>query len=387
MATDLGISSVLDSVKSLESKVEACRSEFDETRHLPEGLRGELIDRGLYRLWTPSDLGGMELSPTDAVRVIVELARLEGAFGWNAMIPAAYSMLAGHMQREAAESIFGPPDAIVAGHLQPGGKAIVAGDHYEASGHWSFGSAGNEANWFLGQCIIEGEGAPSPSVPGMPPMRLLFAPADECQIHDVWQTWGLRGTGSNDYSMDQVRIPMSHSADLFANKPVHDGALYRMPALATMIALVASVPIGIARAAVEIGTELMQTKRRFPTGELYSEREVVQAGIAHAENLVGAAEALLVHRLQAVWTAVQEGESPLMRDRALMRGAAAHVGETCVEAVDLVCELAGTNAIFQTGRLERCSRDVHTARAHIAVSHNGLVEAGSALFGGLSPTV
>ena len=387
MATVETVSSLLDRVQSLESKIEDCRSDFDENRRLPVGLRAELVDRGLYRLWTPADLGGLELSPPDAIRVISELSRLEGALGWNVMIPAAYSLVAGHLSRDASEHVYGAVDSVVAGHLQPGGKAIVDGGHFEASGRWSFGSAGGEATWFLGQCFIEGQDAPQSSVPGMPPMRLLFAPAAECEIHDVWHTWGLRGTGSNDYSMNRVQIPLDHSADLFANAPVHKGPLYRMPTLPTMIALVAAVPLGIARAALDIGTEVMTEKRRFPTGELYSEREVVQAGIARAENLVGAAEALLLRRLETVWSTVQRGESPAVRDRALMRAAAAHVGESCVQAIDLVCELAGTNAIFQSGRLERCSRDVHTARAHTAVSPNGLVEAGSVLFGGWSPTV
>lgn len=385
VATELD--SILARVRSLEQLVESRRDEFDAVRQMPGGISGELLERELYRLWTPRDLGGLQLDPPDALRVISELARLEGAVGWNTMIPAAYSMLAGHMEREAAEHVYGPADAVVAGQLQPGGKATLNGETFEVTGRWSFGSAGSEANWLLGQCILEGEGVPEPSIPGMPPMRLLFAPASECEIHDTWDTSGLRGTGSNDYSMSGVRVRRDHSADLFSKRPMNASALYRMPVLPSFIAMVAAVPIGIARTAVEVATDLMTTKRLFPTGELYSERETVKAGIARAENLVGAAEALLMQRVSDVWSVVQAGGQPTSRQRALMRAAAAHSGESCCEAVSLVCELAGTTAIFKSNRLERCRRDVQTARAHVAVSPNGLVEAGTALYGGFAPTV
>lgn len=377
---------MLDRVTTLAPTVDRHRGAFDAERRLPGPVHAELVEREFYRLWTPQDLGGLELAPADAVRVIAALGRLEGAVGWNAMIPAAYSLLAGHMDREAAEEIYRPPEAAVAGALRPGGGvARVAPDGFVVTGRWTFGSAGWEATWFLAQCFVEGEGAPPPSLPGVPPIRLMFAPATACQIHDTWRTSGLRGTGSNDYSLEEVHVPPTHSVDLLDTQPVRAAPLYRCPTMLLLISLVAAVPLGIARAAVDAATDIVLEKRAFPAGTPYAERETVQVGVARAENLIGGAEALLLSRLTAIWEASLREAAPTARERALLRGAAAHVGESCCAAVETLCEIVGSDAIHEANRLERCRRDVHAARAHMAVAPAGLIEAGTVLLGGSSP--
>jgi hypothetical protein len=48
--------------------------------------------------------------------------------------------------------------------------------------------------------------------------------------------------------------------------------------------------------------------------------------------------------------------------------AAVHLLQSCVEAVDHVCGVAGTSGIYTRSPLERAFRDVHTARHHGWVS-------------------
>ena len=54
--------------------------------------------------------------------------------------------------------------------------------------------------------------------------------------------------------------------------------------------------------------------------------------------------------------------------RADVRLAACHATQCAIQAVDIMYQLAGGAALFQSGRLERCFRDIHAAGQHIAVS-------------------
>jgi hypothetical protein len=49
--------------------------------------------------------------------------------------------------------------------------------------------------------------------------------------------------------------------------------------------------------------------------------------------------------------------------------------------VDLVCEVAGTAAIFESGPLERCQRDVRVVLQHSTVSPQWNGSAGRVLLG------
>jgi alkylation response protein AidB-like acyl-CoA dehydrogenase len=67
--------------------------------------------------------------------------------------------------------------------------------------------------------------------------------------------------------------------------------------------------------------------------------------------------------------------------RAAIRLACTFAGEACVRAVDLVYAAAGGSAIYESGRIDRCFRDVHVAVQHIGLTPNNYELAGRVLLG------
>jgi hypothetical protein len=73
--------------------------------------------------------------------------------------------------------------------------------------------------------------------------------------------------------------------------------------------------------------------------------------------------------------AVVNGEG-LFQARVAFRLACAYGAEKSEQVVAAMCTAAGSAAIFETGRLERCQRDVLAAVKHVAMTPNTFIAAG-----------
>ena len=201
-ATAPTVDELIERVRGLEPLVEEHRARLDEERAIPGEITSELVDAGLFRLFTPAEFGGHQLDPVSGLRVIAEVARLDGSVGWNVMLLASYSAFAGRCPANAARAIYEPRDSAVAGQISPAGAtARVEDGGYRVNGRWPFGSGSGQSTWFVGHCRIEPDGDVEEDAP--PRMVWAFTPAANVEIHDTWYTGGLRGTASHEYSMER----------------------------------------------------------------------------------------------------------------------------------------------------------------------------------------
>ena len=298
------LSAALSSVKSLAPLIAEERERLDANRELSPRLIDALVEANLFRLWAPTEFGGVELDPLSGLRVIAALSELDGSVGWNAMISSSYSFFAGRLPAPVAKMIYGERRAAVAGQLRPGGKAEIIDGGYQVSGRWAFGSGSKQGTWFLAQCVLHESGKPRPGAARLPEMRLVFVPAERCRIHDTWHVSGLRGTGSHDYSIEDVKVPAEYSFDLLADQPTRAEPLYSYPVMGMLLPTVASVPVGIARSALKAFKAIAKTKKSFPSGQTLSEHPTVQAQFARAELFARSAETLLFDAVADLWQTV-----------------------------------------------------------------------------------
>lgn len=98
------------------------------------------------------------------------------------------------------------PDALVAGGINPTGKAVAVDGGYLVGGRWAFGSGIRHADWVYGNCMIYDGERTRLDATGKPEARLMLFPVNDCVIHDTWHVGGLRGTGSNDFSVSDLFV-------------------------------------------------------------------------------------------------------------------------------------------------------------------------------------
>jgi alkylation response protein AidB-like acyl-CoA dehydrogenase len=380
-ATPRDVDRLVEAVGCLKPEIDAVRDELDQCRRLPPGLVDSMRASGIFGLWLPRSLGGAALTVVDYVQVIEELARMDGSVGWCASIGASYSRLAGYLEPEIASVIFGGGRTVVAGQLMATGKAVAVAGGYRVTGRWAFGSGIEHSDWTIGICVIHDGDAPRLGLDRSPVERLVFFPTGAARIIDTWHVAGLRGTGSHDYSVSDLFVPENHTIEVIAPVPTTPGPLYALPFRTVFGAAIAAAALGIARGAIDAFERLTigRAGRGWP-GQL-RDMPAVQADVGKAESTLRSGRAFLLETAREAWEQIEAGGSDSLRMRALLRLANTQAVVASAQAVDLLYNAGGGNSVYESSRLERCFRDVHTATQHRAVSAGNYEIAGSVLLG------
>jgi len=186
----------------------------------------------------------------------------------------------------------------------------------------------------------------------------LARPVEGMEVKDGWDTMGMRGTLSNDWTMRDVFVPEDA---VFHSYPVghFDSVLLRMTWSWAMPAF-GAVYLGIAGGAMAYARE--QVLARGREGD-----PAVQAAFAEMEILLETARAVLWRHTDEVISGdlfegftVQEGMARTMLTK--------HVPcNNAIRIVDLALEVVGGAGYFRRSPLERMYRDV---RAGVIMPYN-----------------
>jgi indole-3-acetate monooxygenase len=367
--------------RALTPTIRAQRAEIERDRSLPGPLVKQMAEAGFFSLWLARSLGGPELTTVDFFRIIEELSRADGAVGWCALVAAGYSRLSGYLDDAVAREVFGDGSTVVAGTINPTGRAVPVPGGFKLSGQWSYGSFIGHSAWTVGSSIIIEDGAPRRGPDGAPDMRLMLFPTSAVEIIDTWRVGGLRGTGSHDFRVADLFVPDERAIAAFTAKPVRPGTLFAAPFITVFAMALATAPLGIALAAIEAFVELAEGKTPIGGSAKLRDKASAQADVGKAEALVRSARAFLLDELQGIWDTVAKGEMPSLRQRAVARLVAAQAASASAQAVDLIYNAAGGTALYETSLIERCFRDVHATTQHVGIASANFEISGRVLLG------
>ena len=348
----------------------ADRSERDRT--LAPEVASALAASAIPSMLVPSELGGGERSPGEMVEALDLIARGDGSTAWCAMVAATSGLVSAYVDSDFARDAFAPP-AVAGGVYAPMGRATADGDNFVVSGRWPFASGCRHATTLMGGALVTDKNRQS--------VRAMVFLASEAAIHDTWDVTGLRGTGSHDIEVSELRVPAGHTASLSDDRARHDGPLYAFPPFGLLALGIAGVAMGIATGATGDLVTLATAKKPGGSKRTLAERSSTQAAIARAEALVGSARAYVGEAVGEAWDAACANGEIGVDGRAKLRLAATHATRSAAEAVDLMYEAGGGTAIYARSTLERRFRDIHTARAHMMVSSASLELAGRTRLG------
>ncbi len=208
-------------------------------------------------------------------------------------------------------------------------------------------------------------------------MRIVFFRRNEVEIADDWHTSGMRGTGSNSFRVEGIRVPQGRWASL-EEAPRETGALYRFNVWSLLALGVAAVPLGIARRALE---ELLALAvEKVPTGSrrTAAERAVVQRQVAEAEAAISSSRSFFFESANAAWETACRGDELSLVERARLRLAATNAAHRCAAAVDLLYHAGGGSSVYENNYLQKAFRDVHVITQHLVVAERSLELLGSA---------
>lgn len=369
------------SIKPLLAELAARAAEMEEARRLPADLAQKLAAAGVFRMVTPKRFGGLESTPREIVEITETLAAANASAGWCAMIGATTALNAAYMEPVFAEEIYADPMIITGGVFAPMGRAVVEGDHYRVSGRWQWGSGSANCTWLCGSCTIWENGEMKRLPSGAPDTRMMVFPASDAVLIDTWHVMGLKGTGSGDFEVKDIRVPLGRSVSLVSDKPRESGALFKFPAFGLLALGVCGVALGNARGALDDFHELATVKKSQGSAKTLAERQSMQAAFATCEAEWRAARAYLFSEIDRVWAVALETDEIPMELRADLRLACTHMTRTGAEICRTLYDLGGGAALFESSDLQRRFRDAHAITQHIVTAPSTLELTGRILFG------
>jgi alkylation response protein AidB-like acyl-CoA dehydrogenase len=314
-----------------------------------------------------------------------ELAKADASTAWCLSQNGGICRVAAFLPREGAEEVFGSPDMKVAWGNGPSSAVKVEGG-YRLSGRWVFTSGIHHSTWLGCQLtsVVNAEGQPLRlDDNGNPRTGIFMFPASEAHIEDVWQVSGMRGTGSDTFSVEDVFVPDRRAA---LDEPLEPGPLYVFNTTNIFSVGFASISLGIARASLDAFIDLAVTKTPRGLSGPLRDQQTVQVHVAKCEATLRASRAFLHQTLEEVWQGVVATGQLSVQSRILVRLATTYAFHSAVQVVDAAYYLAGSTAILNSAPFERRLRDMHAATQHIQAREDHFEPVGQ-FFLGLEPSM
>ena len=376
LPADVEVQPVVRAAAELRPVLRECREEIEREQRLPKSLVRQLHAGGLYRMVIPRSLGGSQADPLTYTRAVELLAEGCGSVGWNIANNSIAQLVTLGLPEEGVEEIYGHGgETVIAGTaVQGGGQAVPVAGGYRVSGRWTFGSGCQESHWMLGSFQILDGGKPRLSPEGKSLYwRGVFPRAEAEIVPGSWDVSGLRGTGSFDWTVDDVFLPERRTM-VHAGVPLDNqwerwpGVTYKLPAQCWVGPHHSSVITGIARAGIEALIDLAGGKTPRGRTGLLCDSPQVQDAVGRADSILNAGRVYRSAAIADAWKSVAAGEGTTLDQRARCRLAALYAADSARQAMDLMYHFGGSTSFKRESRLAECWRDLHVVAQTVTIA-------------------
>jgi alkylation response protein AidB-like acyl-CoA dehydrogenase len=187
-------------------------------------------------------------------------------------------------------------------------------------------------------------------------------PVASVAVDDTWDALGLRGTGSCDYSVDDVFVPAERTFHV-TEPPRRGGHVHRLPMHAFLTPDHTAVTLGSARRAIDAAAQQSIGKVRLGSTTALDARATFRRDLGRSATRLRAARAL-VREVLAELDAADNVPAELLLEA---RVAATHAAEAAVEVATFAYRSGGAHAVSDRSDVGRAYRDTMTSTQHVHV--------------------
>jgi 3-hydroxy-9,10-secoandrosta-1,3,5(10)-triene-9,17-dione monooxygenase len=358
---------VVDGVRDLLPVLRERAQETEDARAVPVESVKALAETGFFRLLQPGRYGGLEAEPVTFLTAVRLIASACGSTGWVASVLGVHPWQLALFPPAAQDEVWAadPATRISSSYAPTGQAEAVAGGH-RLTGRWSFSSGCGHAGWALLGAIVPGaDGSPAD-------FRTFLLPASDYVIDDVWDTVGLRGTGSNDVVVPGAFVPQHRSLsfdDVFRcacpGQEVNPAPLYRLPYGSLFSYSITTPVIGMAMGAYEAHVAYQRERVRASyVGQKASEDPHSQVRVAEAAAELDSAWLALERNMAELMDHARAGTKMPVPLRLRVRRDQVRGTAQAISAVDRLFENSGGRALRTGTPIQRFWRDAHAGRVH-----------------------
>ena len=341
--------------------------EIEDLRRVSDDSMKQLIGTGVFRALQPSRYGGLELDAMDFYEAVRRIAGACGSSGWVASILGVHPWQLALFPDQAQADVWSDdPDSLVSSSYAPTGRVDAVDGGYRVTGRWNFSSGCDHAQWVvLGGAALDAGGMPVD-------FGTFLLPRSDYEIDDVWDTVGLRGTGSNDIVVSDAFVPRHRFLSFVdtarcqcPGQSVNTAPLYRLPFASVFSNTITAPIIGMAQGAYDAHVAMMSERLRISYGQRVVDDGFAQVRIAAAASEIDAAWLQLERNISELTRYAISGTQIPIELRARTRRDQVRGSERAIEAVDMLFENSGGHALRRGTSIERAWRDAHSGRAHV----------------------
>ena len=347
---------LFNKAEKLANLVKQRVSETEQTATFSKANLQDLKDEGYVSLPLPKEYGGENISLYEMLLLQEKLATGDGStalsIGWHMSIVMElnegnrwskqdYQFIANEIgqnkavvNRLATEPATGSPTR---GGI-PETKAVKQGDSYLLNGRKSFATMASVLDYYIISAYVEDKQAVgwfliNKDVPGI-------------SIEHTWDTLGMRGTGSDDVVLTDVKLPESSLVELIQKpkRPTANCYLLHIPACYLGIAIAAR-------------NEAIDFAKNYQPNSL----NTTISELPHIKQKIGEMDLKLMQARYFMYTVAEkwdqnpDARGTLGAELAAVKTVATNIAN---EVVDLSMRIAGGRGLSKNYRFEQFYRDV-----------------------------
>lgn len=347
--------------------LDAAGPEMDRRRECTPEVVDALAQHDLLRMLLPRSLGGQEVALLDFCRACEAVAYADASCGWFVnQSNVSMSTSAAAMPHETAAEVFqGPYAGLAWGARHNNSKAIRVDGGYRLTGTWSYLSGGRHTKWIGAHSAVQNPDGTPHMRHGRPDDRSFVFLRSDATITDDWHVLGLRGTGSDTYSVEDLFVPDERAPARDAPEERREkGPLYPIGSTLLYACGFSSVTIGLARRMLDTYLDLARGRHSRASTTAMARNHAIQREVAILEARLSGARAFIHEAAGAAYDASARGKLDL--DTRMRLRLATTWGMNEATEVSIACYRgAGTTAILDKAPFERRFRDAMSASQHL----------------------
>lgn len=366
-----------DRIENLRPVLEEAEKTAIADRRFPQAGVDALVDAGLFKLALPREVGGDESHPVAEFEAYEALARISVTAAWIVLVGNIHTAwTAAYLADDAVAEIFPAGHrTIVAGQAAPLGKAEEVAGGYRVSGRYSWGSGISHANWVLAgfRCPASGES------------RAFVVPKSAVSVLDNWHVFGVEGSGSYDYQLEDVFVPEGFTFAFPAPVQRRGGPRYGLSIFAQAALPHSAVALGGAEHALEAIAALAGSKRRSMQQSTLADRGAFQHHLGEAYIDLSAARAHAATAFADMHDRAHQGPPLVQPEISRLVAIAARSCRIAAEVANTAYRYGGGNSLRLDSPLQRALRDVLVAQQHYAATDTAYEEVGLGILERFAP--
>ncbi|ELA8129699.1 acyl-CoA dehydrogenase family protein [Vibrio parahaemolyticus] len=370
------VNHALSALKQAQDQIFLLAEQAEQDRMFPRDIVGIMEQTNAWQAIYPKEVGGGCESANELVEMWQQCSYIDGSFGWLAI---AHVLAASHcsvyLPKKGFDEVFSKKgQTLIAGQYQPNGRGYVEEEGYRLTGRWSFGSGIHLAEWVVAGFIQVDNGNVIKTDAGDPEVIIAVIPIKDVEVFGDWKTTGLKGTGSINYSVNDIFVPKDRCFKFSAGEANRGSSLYRMGILPLSALSHGCWALGMTNRVLtelrQLGTKIVRANEKLPLASKDSFKEDwarIKARALASEALLVSAASLAKDHLQTHSTL-----SEVLIEK--VRLAATFANEICAEAAEIAYKNLGASAISEHNNVERVLRDIQTGRQHMMISPQSYID-------------